>query len=111
MSSIVHQAQTLLAQHVNAHQVISIPCLMTQDDVVNNLNSFLFFNFSLCYLELKLSADQSGSQCTIDDTTNNTYCVGLYGGNTRFCGTGECRCISGSSFNQNGRCGMLKIFE
>jgi len=84
---------------------------VTKNDVVNNLNSFLYFYFSLCYAELQLITDQPSNPCPTPNTTYDANCVSLYGTNTRFCKTGECRCISNSSFYANGKCGMLNIFE
>jgi len=73
-------------------------------------NLYLFFNL-FGYLELNLTDVEGTSGCGPSNSTGDNLCTNLYNEYATFCKQGECRCMSNSSYNANGTCGMLKIFE
>ncbi len=65
----------------------------------------------LCYSELKLSElgySHDKSTCDTSNTTGDTVCANLFGGNAKFCRSGECRCVLNNSYYANNTCGRFE---
>ncbi|CAF4892322.1 unnamed protein product, partial [Rotaria sp. Silwood1] len=53
--------------------------------------------------EIRLAIEDFDARCTNNSPFDST-CETLFGTHTKFCTTGECRCVPGRSYYSNGRC-------
>ncbi len=63
------------------------------------------------YSELKLNEtgdSQEKPPCNTSNTPGDELCADHFGGNAKFCRTGQCRCMLNSSYYANNKCGRFK---